>query len=637
MLRALWPLLAFTLAAQTPWDVLGSRTVPIPFVGSSGASRILAPSGDVFLGFNPCGASTPILVTNTYGQPAACDTVIARVNPAGQIVFAIQLAGVDDLNPVLLADPQGNLLVGGYTDYGSRFLPTPGAYLATPSQTTTASGFACKLAVSNGTPMFCTFLDVSAEIRGLDTSGNLVFTQIQSSLYTIRELDPTGAKLALASIPITNSVDELVANTDGTFWVTTHGPAPNGDAQASPSFFGKFSPNQGFLFQESVPLGFAISMQPGVGPIVSGAIQPGFEVRQYAADGQTLIYDRTLPYYNGGTLSVVNGGVILVGLAAITAPLLHNLHPCGQNQVQNSLQNTLLDSLMTRLDATGTIIQSTWLGSNSFSQLLLTSNSGWSALGSTFPPPAFAIQVVNIGPSPGTPLVPIGCMTDVAQHQQFVASPGLLVTLTVENDSNTAPATAQPNASGTYPTSLAGMTLTFDGVPAPLFAFDGVNLKAAVPFSVAGKSTTEMCLNQSCTHISAAPFAPVIFPTVVNQDGSLNSSTNPAQTGSVVTFFLLGLGPLTPAVGDGTIITTPLPLLTAPVTVQFATGFPVGFIPTTPPVTAQVTYAGPAPFEVAGVYQVNVIVPATALGQVIISLGPSGGVAAEPLGFHLAN
>ena len=98
----------------------------------------------------------------------------------------------------------------------------------------------------------------------------------------------------------------------------------------------------------------------------------------------------------------------------------------------------------------------------------------------------------------------------------------------------------------------------------------------------------------------------------VNQDGSLNSSTNPAQRGSIVTFYATGAGQLMPPTPDGKIISAPLPIPTQPASVRI--GGKVG----------QVLYAGPAPGEVSGVLQINAMIPMdapTGIDSVYLVLG----------------
>lgn len=84
----------------------------------------------------------------------------------------------------------------------------------------------------------------------------------------------------------------------------------------------------------------------------------------------------------------------------------------------------------------------------------------------------------------------------------------------------------------------------------------------------------------------------------------MNSAANPAAAGSIVTVFATGLGPISPAQDDGTLVNIPLPsnALSAQVVL---TGFPTGIGGTTTNQPLKVTYAGPAPYLVAGASQIN--------------------------------
>jgi hypothetical protein len=100
---AFWLCLAlvFPLTAQTnsiPWDILGGRTIVTPFLAGGDLNAKLAPNGDVFLSANPCGAPGIVKLISVYGNPAPCDTVISRLNSAGNSVFAIP--GAESSGPV---------------------------------------------------------------------------------------------------------------------------------------------------------------------------------------------------------------------------------------------------------------------------------------------------------------------------------------------------------------------------------------------------------------------------------------------------------------------------------------------------------------------------------------------------------
>ncbi len=87
---------------------------------------------------------------------------------------------------------------------------------------------------------------------------------------------------------------------------------------------------------------------------------------------------------------------------------------------------------------------------------------------------------------------------------------------------------------------------------------------------------------------------------VFNQDGTYNHLANPAARESVIVFYAVGAGIMSPPVSDGAVSgdTLPLPAPQAPVSATLRG------------VEAPVLYAGAAPGYVSGLLQVNVRVPA---------------------------
>jgi uncharacterized protein (TIGR03437 family) len=107
---------------------------------------------------------------------------------------------------------------------------------------------------------------------------------------------------------------------------------------------------------------------------------------------------------------------------------------------------------------------------------------------------------------------------------------------------------------------LDGVTVTFDGVPAPLFFVDGQvtgqnfgQLNVQAPFEVAGKTSTQVVVNylgsaSAPVTVPVVPAQPALFLScggtvcAINQDGSTNSAANPAPRGSYIEIFGTGLG-----------------------------------------------------------------------------------------------
>ena len=84
---------------------------------------------------------------------------------------------------------------------------------------------------------------------------------------------------------------------------------------------------------------------------------------------------------------------------------------------------------------------------------------------------------------------------------------------------------------------------------------------------------------------------------VVNQDNTLNSPANPATAGDIVVFYATGAGQTNPPGVDGSFASAPFPVPTQKVSVT------IGGVP------ANLLYQGAAPFEIAGLLQINAVVP----------------------------
>jgi uncharacterized protein (TIGR03437 family) len=106
----------------------------------------------------------------------------------------------------------------------------------------------------------------------------------------------------------------------------------------------------------------------------------------------------------------------------------------------------------------------------------------------------------------------------------------------------------------------------------------------------------------------------------LNQDGTVNSPDNPAARGSVVSLFATGLGPFVPALFDNA--WSPI----APPWTSLATPISAATVGSTlTPIRMPVLWAGPAPGESPGVYQINVQIPEDALaGTPPIVIGGNG-------------
>ncbi|MFN0105976.1 MAG: SMP-30/gluconolactonase/LRE family protein [Bryobacteraceae bacterium] len=186
-------------------------------------------------------------------------------------------------------------------------------------------------------------------------------------------------------------------------------------------------------------------------------------------------------------------------------------------------------------------------------------------------------------------------------------------------------ASLQLDASGRVATQLAGTQVTFDGAAAPLTYVSSSQVNAIVPYAVAGATSTKVQVifqNRATNTITlpVAASAPGVFA-ITNEDGGVNSVSNPAAQGSILILYGTGEGQTAPGGIDGSVATSVFPKPILPVSVQ-AGGQ-----------TAEVLYAGAAPGFVAGVLQINMRIPAGVRGTAPLQLRI--GEATTPAGLNV--
>lgn len=237
-----------------------------------------------------------------------------------------------------------------------------------------------------------------------------------------------------------------------------------------------------------------------------------------------------------------------------------------------------------------------------------------------------AVAVYGILPSTQPTATPvISSVVNSASYMEGAVAPGELVTIFGANLGPTSDGGAQVD-SGFIADTIEATQVLIGGVASPILYASSSQINTVVPFGVTGTTTQVQVVyqgqNTASTTVPVQSASPAVFSmnsdgggqgAILNQDGSVNSQSNPAAPGSVVVLFATGAGATTPASVDGSVTTQPYPQPNLPVSVTIA-GLP-----------AQVLYAGAAPGLIAGVLQINVVVPADApaetYDQVIVTVG----------------
>ena len=222
---------------------------------------------------------------------------------------------------------------------------------------------------------------------------------------------------------------------------------------------------------------------------------------------------------------------------------------------------------------------------------------------------------------------------NAASYATGAVSPGELVTIfgTAIGPATPVGAATDPS-SGKLATTIGGVQVLFNGIPAPMIYAASERVSAVVPYEMASVASPLVWIEyagqtSNAFALTSTTTAPALFTqtwsgsgpgAILKQDNSLNGPGNAAAKGSIVQVYMTGEGQTNPPGVTGAITratlpppqVTPAPMLPIEVTIA---GLP-----------ALYAYAGEAPGLVAGIMQLNVQIPATAPSgdlQILVSIG----------------
>jgi uncharacterized protein (TIGR03437 family) len=341
------------------------------------------------------------------------------------------------------------------------------------------------------------------------------------------------------------------------------------------------------------------------------------EFQRFDGNG-VLTLSKNLSFWTGNTQTVLvdsSGNAYIAGATNGIFPVLNSLASCG----------TQMLSIIAR---DGTIVQTTYIpglstnygitiiGSSPGSGVLVAgaADSGFSP-SQAGPFQATGTILAHLSPNLNAPTLPLACIGNAASYQVGSVAPGEIVMLMGTGLGPQQGMQGRASFSQPFPTSIQNVEVTFDGKPAPLLWVQDAQINAVAPWSLTPGQNTRVCVSTGATTTNClteriAQTSPGVFTVdgyyaaALNQDGTVNSAANPAKAGSIVTVFATGLGPITPAQNDGSLVNDPLPSNTLSAQVVL-TGIPSGIGGSTTNLPLQVTYAGPAPGLLAGASQIN--------------------------------
>ena len=612
------------------------------------------------------GGGTCYITIPFSSYPSPCyNAYIAKSDPSGSTVFATYLGGASNSNGQAIAvDGAGNVYVAGTT--GNSFPTT--AHAAIPTSGGNAT-FAAKLGADGSKFLYSTFLPAAlATVNAIavDAQGNAYIVGATSTEYIpadgigmhacVIKLSADGSTVVYTAVLSGSNQESAVAvsaDASGFAYVTGFTNSPDFPATAGAvqpqlagvrnAFVTKLDPSGSisystFLGGSGKDGGAAVQADASGNayvagtttsldfPTTSGSVEPdplipawsntptGF-VAKIAPDGKSLVYAS----YFAAPVALALGASNDVYLAGGTGPAGIPITPSAPMPCAPGGPESAGGDFVAHLNADGALVDATYVNFDATAPMGFGLTTNGSAVMAVF---GRAAQV-NFG-APGWTAAP--CMTlsalNAATLDPTPVVPGEFVTFVGFGIGPESGVSAAASAQGT-PLSLGGVQVLFDGKPAPLIYAQSEQVNAQAPFELNGQTSTTITLTYG-----GNTFGPVTVPLrfaypglfrmqagvtaqamAENADGSINSPSNPAPRGSVVTLWGTGFPPLNSGCTTGGVnVDSPVNLAAGYTAVLSGGG--------------TVTYAGGAPLLACGVVQIDMQVPADAVpGPLLLTPG----------------
>jgi uncharacterized protein (TIGR03437 family) len=648
-------------AFVTKWSPDGSQILYSTYLGGSGndsATGIAVDStGSAYVAGLTSSLNFPV-TNNAFqtmlagpGAVNAQNAFITKLSPDGsELDYSTYLGGPNNptggfsgMTTQIAVDSAGEAVVAGST-YSLSFPVTPGAYQSAPVAScsledpfvlNSGTAFVSKLAADGSSLIFSTLLGGScatwAQALALDSSGNAWVAGFTEST------DFPVTKDAWQSTFGGDIYDGFLArftSTGGLAYASYIG-GPGYDTVTGVTLDQKsnvyLTGTSGGLSHAATP--GAVQAEVGgtcsifsIGPSVYQAVGSGFVLKLDPAAHNTLGLT-----YLGSPLCLFPAGIAVDGsgdpwIAGTLTP--NGSAPQTVSPFQIGIGSGFVSKFSadftqllfsTYFDAvTGIALDSAGLayvtGPDQFHQVL--SDPGEAYIAKIDPTPsAIELDAVQSVTNPASP-----------SNTQGIA-PGEVLRILGKNI-GPATATAGVINGGVLATSVAGVEVSFDGIPRALLSVSAQEIDLVAPFELAGKTATTvqvkyngaasnavkvLVANTVSASLGILSGLPMQVLGVFNSDFTANSASNPATAGSVVSIYVAGIGQSVPSSQDGEINHAPLADLPGPAQIQL-----FGEIVNATPLA--VTFAGAAPGVSAGIFQINFVAPRQIQPGVMVSV-----------------
>jgi uncharacterized protein (TIGR03437 family) len=624
---------AVTFSYQTGTTAPGAQTItvtssgaPLPYsVATTLTSNANCPAG--WLAVSQTSGNTgatgspfqvsvnPAMVTS---PPQVCTGTIAITSTGAPNTVQIPVTLIVSSNPVIVASPTAISLSG---QLNSGQVSTQ--LVLTSSNPATQVDFA----IFNSAPWLSVTPNSGQTPNNIIISANTAAAGLQLGANTTTlTLTSTSLSGATISIPVTLTLtsNAALSVTPATLTFTQAAGGPPPAAQAVQIALSNSGTGQ-FTAAATSSFGNWLSVTPA-----SGAAPGSISI---SVNGASLSQGT----YNGSVVVTVQGATgspitipvtLTVGppqTLTVTPPsVTFNVGAGGaaSSQTVNITSATGSIAFTIAKPATGcdylTVSPTSGTASTTAVPVTLTVNPASLAVGTL----SCALTLTGAGSSPQTIPVTVNVTTLVpaitsvvngASYAPGSVAPGEVVVLF---GTNIGPATITGyqliNNNTAFATTLADTQVFFDNVAAPLLYVSANQIGAVVPFELAGRPNTSVTVKRSgqtsaVVALRVVDQAPAIFTTnqqgfgqgaIINPDGmTVNGTSAPAAKGSAISIYMTGAG-LTSPPGTTGGVTTGTPLLPPGSVTVMIGGQP-----------ATVQYAGAAPGAIAGLYQINAVIP----------------------------
>ena len=547
-------------------DASGNVTAALSHLALGGGDSIIYSaamdgSGNIWITGTTDSDDFPLLGPLFTQKPAYQPTgFVAKLDPSLNVMFSTFLGGPGPANPQLAQttprsialDTAGNAYVAGQT--GDPNFPTTGPVFGTgaPGAPPLTFTFVSKISADGSKLLFSRLLGGNGSpcVGGTSCNGFAVYsTPGAIAVDTSGGVTIVGATNA-TNYPITANVyntgggayvTRISADGSQLVWSTELGVINTAFAQAT------FSSAQSAAIDSSGNV-FITGYAPSPIAATPGVLQPTVNVpstnpgaygyvAKLSSDATQLLYATNLGGSSGAriyglTLDSVGNVWIAGNTKSVDFPGLSNVPITGLDfALELNSSASAIQQIFALLP--GTVTDLPAFDSNG--NLLLLATAG---------------NLLRLNPATAlTAPAVFAILNSAVPYAAAGVAPGELLTLYGTALGPSTGIVGGPDQNGLFPTKLGGVEVDFfsgagsSGVPAPLLYVGAGQINLQVPFAFALPATITITT-------PTAVLAPLIVPLissvgvfgVVNQDGTVNSASNPAPVGSPVSIYLTGLG-----------------------------------------------------------------------------------------------